>query len=144
MIQSSLFDTLAVPFGFQSDGLSPMERKVFDVLLRHRGKGSALDGKQLASQAEIDGSTRIIRRVVGALRRKHGVAVCSSLCRGNSGYYLADSAEELEEAAAWLVRLGLKILSAAARMKKKTMAEFMGQLRFDELETSDGGGEDAE
>ena len=144
MTQADLFDALAVPFGFQPDGLSLAERKVFDVLLRHRGKGNALDGKQLASQAEIDGSTRVVRRVVGALRRKHGIAVCSSLCRGNSGYYLADSADELDEAAAWLVRLGLKILSAAARMKKKTMAEFMGQLRLDEFETSDRKGEDAE
>ena len=109
-------------------------------MLSHRGRGNALGGQSLALAAAIEGSARSVRRAVGALRRKRGVAVCSSLRRGEAGYYLADSADELEEAAAWLVRLGLKILSAAARMKKKTLAEFMGQLRLDEIA---GGGEDA-
>lgn len=144
MTQADLFDLPAIPVGLRLDDLSAPERRVLVILRDHRGKETVIDGEALAVSASIEGSARSVRRVVGALRRKHGIAVCSSLKRGGSGYYLADSADELNEAAAWLVRLGLKILSAAARMKRKTMAEFMGQLRLDELETSDGEGENAE
>ncbi len=133
MTQPDLFDAPAIPPDI-SARLSQEERDVLLVLLRHTGKDAAMSGARLADEAGIAArdSKRMVRRIVGSLRRTHGVAVCSNAHRGNSGYYLADSADELDEAAGWLIRLGLKILSSAARMKRKTMAEFMGQLRFED------------
>jgi len=70
-------------------------------------------------------STRVIRGAITALRRR-GVPVCSC----SLGYYLAETAEELEEACAFLRRRALHSLVLEARIRKVNLEELLGQLRL--------------
>lgn len=116
-----------------------------EILLQHRGKERAVDGRMLAAVAGLEGPDprRLVRKAVSNLRRRYGVAIAANSLEP-SGYYLAVTADELDEATSSLIRRGLKILSAAAKMKKMTLPEFMGQLRLEEFqnqENDDEGGD---
>jgi hypothetical protein len=131
MIEFSLYES-AVPRETWEQ-LTPDEMDFLMILTEYRGRENAIDGNALALRAGIEDRDprRIVRKVVSKLRRDHGVAICSNSMEP-SGYYLAATADELDDAAASLIGRGLKILSAAARMKKKTLAEFMGQLKLED------------
>lgn len=90
----------------------------------HIGRANAIGGAALA--ARIGCGARTIRALVLKLRQ-NAVAVCG---RPETGYYIAETAEEVEATCKLLESHGLHQLAVAARMRKTTLAELLGQLHL--------------
>jgi len=83
--------------------------------------------------------TRVIRKVVTALRKDH-IRVCSSASRNGGGYYLAAAGSELLGYTRKNKIRALKLLSMNAGMLKTNLPSYLGQLK---LELEDANGQDA-
>ena len=97
---------------------------VTQVLARHRGAANGITGKALALECLITG--RAARLAVTELRMQ-GLGVCG---RPETGYFLSNSAQELEQTCQFLRSRALKSLVLEARMRKVALADVLGQLRI--------------
>ncbi|HEY4145202.1 hypothetical protein [Pinirhizobacter sp.] len=112
----------------------PNEELTRDTLLaalrRHIGRrhgitATALCREVLGGQPN-GGAERHLRELVVELR-KAGHHVCA---HPRDGYFLADSAEELEETCAFLRSRSMSGLEQIAAMKRVSIPDLMGQLRM--------------
>ena len=90
----------------------------------HIGRDKAISGAALA--ARIGCKVRTIRALVLKLR-ENAVAVCG---RPETGYYIAETAEEVDATCKLLEAHGIHQLAVAARMRKTTLPELLGQLHL--------------
>jgi biotin operon repressor len=103
----------------------PTHDRLLAVLSKdHIGLGKAISGEALAAQ--IGCKVRTIRALVLKLR-ENAVAVCG---RPETGYYIAETAEEVDATCKLLEAHGLHQLAVAARMRKTTLPELLGQLHL--------------
>jgi hypothetical protein len=117
--------------------MEEMEERLLQVLSRHRGRENCIGMGELF--AEVFGrpcvhrinDTDALRRLVRRLRRR-GEPICSRNDHDNPGYYLAESAAELQEFAERHRRRGLASLAQAAAVLKVSLADYLGQLRLEE------------
>ena len=97
---------------------------VAQVLARHRGAANRIGGEALANECVLTG--RAVRLAVTELRMQ-GIGVCG---RPETGYFLANSAQELEPTCQFLRSRALKSLVLEARMRNVALADLLGQLRI--------------
>jgi len=98
-----------------------------DVLIKlqsHIGKNEGITAKALAGQ--LDAPMRQVRHLITDLRME-GHAVCG---HPRDGYYIARTAEELEETLKFLRSRALHSLSIEAAMRKLSLLDLLGQMRL--------------
>jgi DNA-binding transcriptional ArsR family regulator len=97
---------------------------VLTTLSRHIGKGNGISVKQLAQQTSL--SPRVLRHHISDLR-EDGQAVCGT---PKDGYYIAATAEELEETCRFIRRRSLHGLRMESQMRKIPLTDLLGQLHL--------------
>lgn len=88
----------------------------------HVGQSKAISGEQLAGRLGV--KVRTVRAWVLKLRC-NAVAVCGS---PESGYFVAATPAEVESTCNLLVAHAMHSLTVAARMRRTTLPELLGQL----------------
>ena len=109
--------------------LSLTTANVLAALARHIGAGQGIRGDRLVAEilGEHDAAAeRHLRQVVTTLRLE-GHHVCA---RPETGYFLAATAEELDETIEFLYDRALASLSQIARMKRISLPDLRGQLHL--------------
>lgn len=91
---------------------------------RHQGRTHGINASHLAAQTGI--SERSLRKLISDAREQ-GVAVVGT---PETGYYVAETAEELEECCHFLRSRALHSLMLEARMRKITLPTLLGQLNL--------------
>ncbi len=113
---------------FPAPKFTPEERKVLEILDRHRGKDKAIRVPDLAEQIDMDGRT--VRKVVKHLVEFHHISI-GSTPSGVAGYYMIRTADEAWEVFLSLRRRALSILRRATAFQKATLPELLGQLSLE-------------
>ncbi|OFJ46408.1 hypothetical protein BA896_021890 [Janthinobacterium lividum] len=90
----------------------------------HIGAANAIGGDQLADQLGV--KCRTVRSLVLKLRQS-AIAVCGS---PESGYFIAETAAEVDATCKLLESHGIHQLTVAARMRNTTLPELLGQMTF--------------
>lgn len=90
----------------------------------HIGRSRGIPADHLA--LILDSSTRQVRELVTQLRQD-GVAVCG---HPGTGYYIAASAEELEETCQFLRARALHSLMLESKLRKVPLADLLGQMHL--------------
>lgn len=114
-----------------------MNNKLFDpdtlnmVLTYHVGSEKAVSAVRLwyllTGEVLSDGAAaRLMRKSVVDLREA-GMAICS----GPEGYFLAETAEELDETCHRLFKRAMTALKQVAAMRKRSLPDLAGQLGLD-------------
>lgn len=108
--------------------LSPDERAVLDVLLRHRGRAAAIGLDAVAGIAGI--SERTVQHVVAQLIEHHGHPIGSAV-QHPMGYYLIETPDELAESLSQLVHRLTALARRIAALKQSTTPIVLKQLALD-------------
>lgn len=101
--------------------------KLHDVaaaLSHHCGRGNGITARQLACELGI--TDRQLRHFISDLREE-GIAICGHPA---TGYYIANTAEELEGTCAFLRSRAMHSLALEARLRKIPLPDLIGQLRL--------------
>lgn len=109
------------------------KRAVLAELMHHVGEENAIGMGELFKivfdeewENRIN-DTRKLRKVITSLRWD-GVPVCSTPLRQGGGYFIARTKSELSEQLDRFKRRGLKPLAMAAKMQKRSLPEYLGQI----------------
>lgn len=97
---------------------------VLTVLSRHIGSGNGIPMRGLEQQ--LDMLPRQIRQHISDLR-EDGHAICG---HPKDGYFIAETAEELQHTCEFLHRRALHSLALEARLKKIPLADLLGQFHL--------------
>ena len=105
--------------------------KVLSTLSRHVGAERGIHIDRLVAEITGDllpdpGAERRVRALVSELREE-GIAVCA---HPGAGYFIAETAEELESCCAFLRSRAMHSLVLESRLRKLTLPELLGQLRL--------------
>ena len=104
---------------------TPTHDELLTVLSRdHIGRDNSVNGAALAVRLGV--KVRTIRALVLKLR-ENAIAVCG---RPETGYFIAETPEEVEATCRLLEQHGIHQLTVAARMRKTTLPELLGQLHL--------------
>jgi DNA-binding transcriptional ArsR family regulator len=94
------------------------------ILAGHIGRGNGVNVKRLASLTALN--ARTVRVHVSALR-EDGHAICGT---PRDGYYIAATAEELEETCQFIRARAMHSLTIESRLKKIPLSDLIGQLHL--------------
>lgn len=94
-------------------------------LQSHKGRANGIKAALLAVKTGM--SERTLRSAISALREA-GTAVVGT---PDTGYYLAQNPEELNECCSFLRSRAMHSLQIEARLKRLSMPELMGQIALD-------------
>lgn len=97
---------------------------LLSVLQKHIGKSRGITVKMLADTLKIP--PRAVRYLVTELR-DDGVAVCG---HPRTGYYIAATAEELEETCQFLHTRAMHSLHLEAQLRKMPLPDLIGQMHL--------------
>lgn len=105
--------------------------QVLAALARHVGRDKGVRIQELVYEItgetpRSEGAERKVRELVSELRES-GVAVCAY---PGDGYYIAGSAEELEQCCAFLRSRAMHSLVLESKLRKIPLPELLGQLRL--------------
>lgn len=104
--------------------LDPSRHVVLAVLAGHIGHRAGIDAVSLAARCAM--TERRLRRCISALR-EDGVAVCG---RPETGYFIAETAEELDEAIEFLRARAMHSLQLISKLRRIPLPDLIGQLRI--------------
>lgn len=104
---------------------TPTHDELLTILSRdHIGREKSIGGDALAARLGV--KARTVRTLVLKLR-ENAVAVCG---RPETGYFIAANAEDVEATCKLLEQHGIHQLTVAARMRRTTLPELLGQLHL--------------
>lgn len=92
---------------------------------RHMGKARGISAEQLAHQLQI--SDRTLRALVSMLREA-GTAVSAT---PDTGYYIAETPEELQESCEFLRARAMHSLRMEAQLRRIPLPDLLGQLHLE-------------
>jgi biotin operon repressor len=116
--------TCAAPASlFRQDADALLAVFVSRMAARHSGRRRGVSAAALAGALQI--SERMLRRLV-TRAREEGVAIVGT---PETGYFVAQSATELNECCGFLRSRAMHSLAIEARLRKVALAELLGQLR---------------
>jgi len=101
-----------------------VKNDVLLVLQRHLGAASGITAAAIA--AELFTSERDVRHCVTELR-EDGIAVCA---HPRSGYFIAATAEELEDTCQFLRSRALHSLTLESKLRHVPLPDLLGQMRL--------------
>lgn len=109
--------------------LSQDAHHVLQVLSHHVGAADGVTVVQLCDELRHFGHPMNERRVRFAVEelRLHGNHVCAHPSRG---YFIAETADELDETLSFLYRRGMSSLKQIAAMRRVSVPDLAGQLRI--------------
>lgn len=103
---------------------------VLSVLVLHIGKGKGISVRDLAyactGQCAHASEERAVRQIITELRMD-GHHICA---HPSDGYFIAATAEELNETCKFLVDRSMTGLTQVSRMKKIALPDFYGQFQL--------------
>ncbi len=91
---------------------------------RHKGRAHGITAHELATQLSV--SERMLRTLVSAAR-EDGLAISAT---PDTGYYVAETAEELAECCAFLRGRAMKTLRIEAQLRRIPLPDLLGQLHL--------------
>jgi biotin operon repressor len=97
---------------------------VMAALSRHRGKHAGIGVAALADLVRL--SERQVRKAVSELREE-GFAICAT---PETGYYVAATADEIEECCQFLRSRAMHSLHLESRLRNIPLPDLLGQLRL--------------
>lgn len=97
---------------------------VVNVLQWHIGHRYGIGARELA--AKLDINERKLRSFISELR-ENGVAVCG---KPETGYYIAETKEELEQCCRFLRSRAMHSLTIESRLRNIPLPDLLGQLRL--------------
>ena len=100
------------------------KHQLLTALQAHIGRGRGITVRNLAGL--LDCHARQVRTLVTELRDE-GIAVCGT---PRDGYYIAATAEELEETCQFLRSRAMCSLTLESRLRKVPLADLFGQLHL--------------
>ncbi|ARO88143.1 HTH domain-containing protein [Nitrosospira lacus] len=98
--------------------------QVLFTLSNHIGKGRGISVKQLSTLVGVN--PRMVRLHVSQLREE-GYAVCGT---PRTGYYMAETAEDLEETCKFLRGRAMHSLVLEAALRKMPLPDLIGQMKL--------------
>ena len=108
--------------------LDALESRVLGALSAHRGRGRAIALPDLSRAVET--SPRMVQHVVHRLRIEHGAPIASAAGKP-CGYYLAETADEVEQCYREHRAKALSTLAAMAALRRIHLADLLGQLQLE-------------
>lgn len=102
----------------------PSKARLVAILEGHIGRDRGATVAALAQRLECN--ERLVRELVTELRLE-GVAICG---RPETGYFVAATADELEETCAFLRARAMHSLTIESRMRRVPLLDLLGQLRL--------------
>ena len=106
-----------------TEGLAEKIRTV--LIVRHYGRRNGVSCQALAER--FDATTRSIRMAISELRDA-GQPICG---HPSSGYFYAETSEELEETCAFLRGRAMHSLTLESRLRRISLPELMGQMQLE-------------
>ena len=103
---------------------APLKYNLLRALSGHLGRGRGVSVEDLSARVAVP--VRQVRRGISALRQD-GVAICAT--PGN-GYYIANSAEEIEQTCQFLRSRAMHSLVLEAKLRKMPLPALLGQLQL--------------
>lgn len=103
---------------------APTKTDLLMLLEAHIGRDSGITARAIAQA--LGCTERLVRELVTELRMD-GVALCG---KPDTGYFVAATAEELQETCAFLRARALHSLVLEARMRHVPLPDLIGQLRL--------------
>jgi predicted DNA-binding transcriptional regulator YafY len=91
---------------------------------QHQGRDKGIHVDELVAKTSI--SARTLRKLVSDARME-GIAICG---KPESGYFIAQTAEELDETLDFLRARWLRGASVEARMRKTSLPALLGQMNL--------------
>lgn len=116
-------DTIAIP-------MPPLPRERARTALvqmlnhSHTGAASGIGAAALAAKLQV--TERTLRQLVSDAR-EDGVAIAGT---PTTGYYIAETPEELQQCCAFLRARAMHSLRIEAQLSRKTLADLLGQLQL--------------
>ncbi len=110
--------------------LSLIETIILDILEAHRGKDQAIARPELVDRVHAQmpfANDREIRERIKHLVRKHGLRIGSCFY----GYFLVQTAEELQGVCKYYRSYALTMLSTEAQLRKVHLKELLGQMTME-------------
>ena len=114
--------------------LDASEQRVMAALREARGRARAIGCEALAAAVGIPG--REIQKVIHRLRIEHGAPIASTAARP-AGYYLVETAAEIEQFVREQRRKAIGTLAAIAAVRRVALPELLGQLAIECMECGD-------
>lgn len=98
--------------------------QLLGILSSHVGRGKGISAVSLAEG--MDTYSRNVRSLITELRLD-GIAICGT---PETGYYIAETAEELEDTCQFLRQRALHSLHLEACLRKVPLADLVGQMHL--------------
>lgn len=108
--------------------LDALEARVVGALRQAQGRARAIGCGVLAER--VGTSPREVQHVIHRLRCEHGVPIASTAAPP-AGYFIAESSDEIEAFIREQKSKALGILVVVAAVKRRTLAELLGQLSLE-------------
>ena len=100
--------------------------ELLNTLAFHQGRDRGISAEHLAKVAGVP--ERRLRALISELREE-GTAICGT---PETGYFMATSADELDESCRFLRHRAMRSLQLEARMRKISLPELVGQLKLNQ------------
>jgi hypothetical protein len=98
--------------------------QLLTALSSHIGRDKGICARQLSGR--LDTPERRVRELVTEARLE-GAAICG---HPRDGYFMAETAEELEETCKFLRARALQSLLVESKLRKLTLADLLGQMKL--------------
>ena len=110
---------------------SELQRRVLGYMLYSQGKAKAMPLGLLGER--LKQSPRQIKELVQELRLNFGVQICASRDGDAGGYYLAETAAEVEESIQLMWNQAITMLRVCRRMRgpEHELREMLGQIELE-------------
>jgi predicted DNA-binding transcriptional regulator YafY len=96
--------------------------ELINEMSHHLGQANGIGADELSLRLRV--SPRVLRRQISWCRDQ-GISICG---HPSTGYYMPETAEELEASCAFLHARAMHSLNLLARMRRVAMPTLMGQL----------------
>lgn len=94
------------------------------LALQHSGAANGISAARLAARVGV--GERMLRTLV-SLAREDGIAIAGT---PSTGYYIAETAQELQLCCAFLRSRAMHSLRIEAQLRRQPLADLLGQLRL--------------
>lgn len=100
---------------------------LLNVLSKHHGAARGIPARYLAIYCGCN--LRTLRKLISQARFQDGAAICG---HPRTGYFMAQTPEELEMCCAFLRHRAIHSLQLLSRMTKTSMPDLIGQLKLNQ------------
>jgi hypothetical protein len=113
------------------DAINNLEITILRILEGHQGRENAISRASLVEAINIARplfpvGEREIRRMIKHLQSQHGEGIGSCV----RGYFMTQTAEELEKVCAYYDGYALSQLHTSARLRKMALPDLLGQMKL--------------